>query len=241
MSNLQVYLISAIFFVMIFSPLVQTSEESFGIPSENIHLVDKRLQLVYSDPSRAVELGLSPAPEGKINLVAQVVNLLPSHELFIEELGGEVTSSFERFNAICFTIDIGKVPAITYLPDLTWLEAGVLFYPTLDNSVDSIGTSEIWDDFGFRGEDTTIAILDTGVDFDHESLDDLDDISSTYDPKIAIDSNGMLGFYNANTDQEYPDEQPHDSGSHGTHCAGIAAGTGGSSGCLLYTSDAADE
>jgi len=229
-SNLQVYLISAIFFVMVFSPLVQTSEESYGIPSENIHLVDKRLQLVYSDPSRAVELGLSPAPEGKINLVAQVVNLLPSHELFIEESGGEVTSSFERFNAICFTIDIGKVPAITYLPDLTWLEAGVLFYPTLDNSVDSIGTSEIWDDFGFRGEDTTIAILDTGVDFDHESLDDLDDISSTYDPKIAIDSNGMLGFYNANTDQEYPDEQPHDSGSHGTHCAGIAAGTGGSSG-----------
>ena len=215
---------------MIFSPLVQTSEESFGMPTENIHLVDKRLQLVYSDPTRAVELGLSPAPEGKINLVAQVVYLLPSHLIFIEDLGGEVTSSFERFNAICFTIDISKVPAITYMPDLTWLEAGVLFYPTLDNSVDSIGTSEIWDNFGFRGEDTTIAILDTGVDFDHESLDDLDDISSTYDPKIAIDSNGMLGFYNANTDQEYPDEQPHDSGSHGTHCAGIAAGTGGSSG-----------
>ncbi len=215
---------------MIFSPLVQTSEESHGIPSENIHLVDKRLQLVYSEPASAVELGLSPAPEGKINLVAQVEYLLPSHQIFIENLGGEVTSNFERFNAICFTIDISKVPAITYLPDLTWLEAGVLFYPTLDNSVDSIGTSQIWDDFGFRGEDTTIAILDTGVDFDHESLDDLDDISSTYDPKIAIDSNGMLGFYNANTDQEYPDEQPHDSGSHGTHCAGIAAGTGGSSG-----------
>ena len=65
MSNPQIYLISAIFFVMIFSPLVQTSEESLGMPSENIHLVDKRLQLVYSDPSRAVELGLSPAPEGK--------------------------------------------------------------------------------------------------------------------------------------------------------------------------------
>ena len=215
---------------MIFSPLVQTSEESFEIPSENIHLVDKRLQLVYSNPTRANELGLSPAPEGKINLVAQVVNLLPSHEIFIEELGGEVTSSFERFNAICITVDISKVPAITYLPDLVWLEAGVLFYPALDNSVDSIGTSEIWDNFGFRGEDTTIAILDTGVDFEHESLDDLDDISSTYDPKIAVDSNGMLGFYNANTDQEYPDEQPHDSGSHGTHCAGIAAGTGGPSG-----------
>ena len=110
------------------------------------------------------------------------------------------------------------------------MEADVLFYPSLDNSIDSIGTNVIWNQFGLRGEDTTIAILDTGVDFDHESLDDLDDDPDTDDPKIAVDSNGMLGFYNANTDKEYPDEQPHDSGSHGTHCAGIAAGTGGSSG-----------
>ena len=75
---------------MIFSPLVQTSEESFGIPSDNIHLVDKRLQLVYSEPTRAVELGLSPAPEGKINLVAQVVHLSASHRVFIENLGGGI-------------------------------------------------------------------------------------------------------------------------------------------------------
>ena len=88
----------------------------------------------------------------------------------------------------------------------------------------------IWDQFGFRGEGTTIAILDTGIDFNHESLDDLDDNPNTDDPKISVDSDGMLAFYNANTDKEYPDEQPHDSGSHGTHCAGIAAGTGGSSG-----------
>ena len=105
-----------------------------------------------------------------------------------------------------------------------------MFYPSLDNSIDSIGTDVIWNQFGFRGEDTTIAILDTGVDFNHESLDDLDDNPDTDDPKIAVDSDGMLAFYNANTDKEYPDEQPHDSGSHGTHCAGIAAGTGGPSG-----------
>ena len=230
MTHLPYYLVSAIFLASIFSPLVQTSEESEIIPLENINLVDKRLQLVYNNPQRADELGLAPAPAGMINLVAQVDSLTSIHHTFIEELGGHITSSFLRFNTLCFVIDIDKVPEVTYLPDLTWLEADVLFYPSLDNSIDSIGTNVIWNQFGLRGEDTTIAILDTGVDFDHESLDDLDDDPDTDDPKIAVDSNGMLGFYNANTDQEYPDEQPHDSGSHGTHCAGIAAGTGGSSG-----------
>ena len=202
MTQLPYYIVSAIFLASIFSPLVQTSEESEIIPLENINLVDKRLQLVYNNPQRADELGLAPAPAGMINLVAQVESLNSIHHTFIEELGGYITSSFLRFNTLCFVIDIDKVPEVTYLPDLTWLEADVLFYPSLDNSIDSIGTNVIWNQFGLRGEDTTIAILDTGVDFDHESLDDLDDDPDTDDPKIAVDSNGMLGFYNANTDQE---------------------------------------
>jgi len=219
-----------IFLLNLFLPFAQPSEETQPIPLSHLHLVDDRLEIVYSDISLSEELGLVKSPEGKIDLFARVSELDSSHHEFVTSMGGIITSSFDRFNTFGFIIDIEKVPDVVYLPDLEWLEANVLFYPTLDNSVESIGTSDIWDDFGFKGEDTTIAILDTGVDFDHESLDDLDDISSTYDPKIAIDSNGMLGFYNANTDKEYPDEQPHDSGSHGTHCAGIAAGTGGSSG-----------
>ncbi len=223
-------MVVAIFLVTIFSPFAQPDSEFTGIPQENSSLVDPRLSLVFDDPSRAEELGLSPAPVGKISLIAQVDKLNIIHSNFIENLGGEITSSFSRFDAIGFLLPLEKVPEVTYLPGLTWLEADVLFYPTLDNSIDTIGTNVIWNQFGFKGEDTTIAILDTGVDFDHESLDDLDDDPNTDDPKIAVDSNGMLGFYNANTDLEYPDEQPHDSGSHGTHCAGIAAGTGGSSG-----------
>tara|TARA_B100000959_G_scaffold105717_1_gene111527 strand:- start:2689 stop:5802 length:3114 start_codon:yes stop_codon:yes gene_type:complete len=219
-----------IFVATIFSPLVQTAEEPETIPSENLDLVDMRLQIVFQNPERADELGLAPAPEGKISLVAQVELLTNEHHFFIQELGGEITSSFARFNTICFILPFDKVPEVTYLPGLILLEADVLFYPSLDNSIDSIGTDVIWNEFGFRGEDTTIAILDTGIDFNHESLDDLDDNSNTEDPKISVDSDGMLAFYNANTDKEYPDEQPHDSGSHGTHCAGIAAGTGGPSG-----------
>ena len=230
MSRVAAQIFLVIFLSNLFLPFAQPSEENQLIPSSHLHLVDDRLEIVYADISLSDELGLVKSPEGKIDLFARVSDLDSSHHDFVISMGGVITSSFDRFNTFGFIIDVEKIPEVVYLPDLEWLEANVLFYPTLDNSVESIGTSEIWDDFGFKGEDTTIAILDTGVDFDHESLDDLDDISSTYDPKIAIDSNGMLGFYNANTDKEYPDEQPHDSGSHGTHCAGIAAGTGGSSG-----------
>ena len=224
----QIFLV--IFLLNLFLPFAQPSEETQPIPLSHLHLVDDRLEIVYSDSSLSEELGLVNSPQGKIDLFARVSDLDSKHHDFVTSIGGVITSSFDRFDTFGFIIDMEKVPEVVNLPDLEWLEANVLFHPTLDNSVESIGTSEIWDDFGFKGEDTTIAILDTGVDFDHESLDDLDDISSTYDPKIAIDSNGMLGFYNANTDKEYPDEQPHDSGSHGTHCAGIAAGTGGPSG-----------
>ena len=151
-------------------------------------------------------MGDANSPSGRVRGSGCVVELLTDeHHYFIEELGGEITSSFVRFNTICFILPFDKVPEVTYLPGLIFLEADVLFYPSLDNSIDSIGTDVIWNQFGYRGEDTTIAILDTGIDFSHESLDDLDDNSNTDDPKISVDSDGMLAFYNANTDKEYPD------------------------------------
>ena len=148
-------MVVAIFLVTIFSPFAQPDSEFTGIPQENSSLVDPRLSLVFDDPSRAEELGLSPAPVGKISLIAQVDKLNIIHSDFIENLGGEITSSFSRFDAIGFLLPLEKVPEVTYLPGLTWLEADVLFYPTLDNSIDTIGTNVIWNQFGFKGEDTT--------------------------------------------------------------------------------------
>ena len=176
-ARLLAFTVSAFFILMIFSPYAQTSEVIEPLPSTHLHLVDDRLEIVYQDVSLSEELGLVESPRGKIDLFARVTDLDEHHHNYIKDLGGVITDSFSRFNTFGFVIDLQQVPDVVYLPGLEWLEPNVLFYPTLDNSVDSIGTSEIWEDFGFRGEDTTIAILDTGVDFEHESLDDLDDIS----------------------------------------------------------------
>ena len=78
------YLLSLTFFLIIFSPFAQPTDGLEPLPIQNLHLVDTRLQLVYEEPNRSEELGLAPAPEGKISLVAQVEALSDFHHSFIE-------------------------------------------------------------------------------------------------------------------------------------------------------------
>lgn len=65
------------------------------------------------------------------------------------------------------------------------------------------------------GDGVTVAILDTGVDPKHLSLDDMDDDISTFDPKIVA----FKDFVNER-------KEPYDDQGHGTHCANLIAGTG---------------
>ncbi|MCK4458613.1 MAG: S8 family peptidase, partial [Methanosarcinales archaeon] len=87
----------------------------------------------------------------------------------------------------------------------------------LDSSVHVIGADLARDAYNLTGSGVTIAIIDTGIDATHESLDDLDDDPETDDPKVIA----FKDFVGGKTD-------PYDDQGHGTHCAGIAAGTGGS-------------
>lgn len=93
-----------------------------------------------------------------------------------------------------------------------WLDKKI--HVSLDDSVPLINADDVWT-AGYQGEGMKIAILDTGIDKTHPSLDDLDDDPSTTDPKVIYEVS------------EVPGEDPMDYRGHGTHCAGIAAGTGG--------------
>src|SRR5690606_28971418 len=64
---------------------------------------------------------------------------------------------------------------------------------------------------GKAGEGVIIAVIDTGVYYNHQDLS----------PNILTNSNGNLigyDFYNG-------DNYPNDDHGHGTHVAGLAAGT----------------
>lgn len=79
------------------------------------------------------------------------------------------------------------------------------YFPHLDQ-IDGVTTPN-----GKAGEGVIIAVIDTGVHYNHQDLS----------PNILTNSNGNLigyDFYNG-------DNYPNDDHGHGTHVAGLAAGT----------------
>jgi hypothetical protein len=73
----------------------------------------------------------------------------------------------------------------------------------------------VWNTYGYMGSpNQSIAILDTGIDDSHQDLGPYQDLNF---------SSKIVGWYDATYDNSLT---PEDYGEHGTHVAGIAAGTG---------------
>ena len=79
-------------------------------------------------------------------------------------------------------------------------------------SVPLINATKLWK-LGYNGSGIKIAILDTGIAWDHEAFLYPNGTSKVILSKSFVDYN----------DDGIPDEDPYDGHGHGTHCAGIAA------------------
>ena len=93
----------------------------------------------------------------------------------------------------------------------------------LNESLEVISIDDVWqlnDSYGqsVKGYNTTIGIIDTGIDYTHADLGSCEEDSYT-DWSSCSKLGGGYDFVNNDTD-------PMDDQGHGTHCAGIAAGDG---------------
>ena len=161
----------------------------------------------------------------------------------LTKLGVEVTLRAHYLDTVAATVplELLQEPAtLLSLSGLVMIEDLGLAEPHMNEAVPTMGVDDVWNDFGFIGTGVTIAILDTGIRGDHEGLNDLDDDRFTCidDPPDPLDPNPdpipadcdpkITAFYDAvYTHSEQPPEDSFDSGTHGSHVAGIAAGTGG--------------
>jgi serine protease AprX len=139
----------------------------------------------------------------------------------LARLGAHVSYVSRFLPFLTASLPRGAIGTALGLPQVARIEAATPLEPCLDTSIPSIGVDQVWKNLGMRGDGTVICIIDTGIDGNHTSLDDMDDNNATRDPKI-------IAFYDAASSPGDANgtAMPFDLDGHGTHVAGIAAGTG---------------
>lgn len=143
-------------------------------------------------------------------------------EMLTNEVGFEVQFRYWLIDSVVGTVELSRIHEIVDLPGVVFVELDGILGIQMEDVVPAHGVDLVWQDTGYTGEGVTMAIIDTGIDGNHTALDDLDDDNTTNDPKI-------VAFYDAINHPESTNGTeifPYDDNGHGTHCAGITAGTG---------------
>jgi subtilisin family serine protease len=126
------------------------------------------------------------------------------------------------YNGISVSIPEGMVDKFENLPSVKKIYPDLKVSLLLNNSVPSIGANILWtfndsQNMTITGKNITISIIDTGVDYTHVDLGNCDQAEF-----LAGNCSKVIGGY----DFINADNDPMDDHTHGTHCAGIAAGNG---------------
>lgn len=144
-------------------------------------------------------------------------------------------------NGFRIRVDASQIDALRSIAGVTAVVPVTKHTPSLENSVPWIGAADV-KAMGYDGTGTTIAVIDTGIDYYHAGLGGAGDPAdyAADDPNVVepgtfptakvIDGYDFAGpVYDASDPDNstpMPDADPLDGNGHGSHVSGIAAGLG---------------
>ena len=211
-----------ILFILILSPISFASQINPELTQEqkqdlDLILNDSQISKIHPEiadkiinqPSRIITF-FTGMPKEKVLLQVDEKNFEKVSNL-IKENKGIVKEKFEIGDVISAEIPVNKLKDII-TEEVKEITPEFEYKAFLDDSVKSSGVNLAWDS-GYSGKDVKIAILDTGIDLDHEMFKD----------KVLLS-------------KSFVDEGENDLHGHGTHCAGIATGNGEYKG-IAYDAD----
>ena len=218
-------------------------------PDANFDGMDDRLELVIAgeesqsttaiigaDGRKTVAIIVDYAWHPTSIEVEALTALLTSHGWESEGSWFQVMDSIDSI--VLDHVPVSSLNAIHSLEGVVVVEMQNVMAPTLEHATPAarISPSDVYTatphDRGYDGDGIVIAVLDSGVDNEHRSLNDFDDQNDApdLDPNSYDDQKWVAGF-DATSQASNPDgsQDPDDGQGHGTHVAGIALGTGDSS------------
>jgi subtilisin family serine protease len=186
-----------------------------------------RINLDKLEPDLRAKIQMEPTSEYRVVVVLRDGVSKAAALDCIRGLGGKINAEHDIINAISISLSADKIPALTALVDVDriLLDEKKYLIPVpqsddseiaLENFYETypywysqfpfwIGADKAWE-MGIDGSGVTVAILDTGIFYEHPDLE------------------GVVIDYKVFTSEE--DVFPHDGYGHGTACAGIVAAQG---------------
>src|SRR5580704_2799176 len=125
-------------------------------------------------------------------------------------LGGTVSGVFSLINAVAGTVSAGNIVSLSNLPNVSYISPNRSLNATLDYSANGVNAPVAWS-AGWDGTGVGVAIIDSGI-YSHPDL-----LSAQTGQSRVVYRPSFIGGV-----QNYYD-------GHGTHVAGIVAGTGATS------------
>ncbi|MFV0373492.1 S8 family serine peptidase, partial [Microbacterium sp.] len=167
----------------------------------------------------------------------------------VESLGGDVQAQMQSaYNGMQVSVPAEAIDTLADLPGVVAIHPATTFTQDNATSVPFLGVPQVWEDTGYTGAGTKIAIIDSGIDYTHADFGGPGTVAAfekaagtstePADPALfGPDAPRVKGGIDlvgddydaggsATSRVPVPDDNPLDCGGHGTHVAGTAAGSG---------------